>query len=64
MLKLYAGWLDSPARLEMFYTGQLRQSRQPLRAPYGGLDYLTARCGYKLTGQRNSRMFGCQAAVD
>jgi len=64
MLKLYAGWLDSPARLEMFYTGQLRQSRQPLRAPYGGLDYLIARCRYKPTGQRNSCISGCQAAAD
>jgi len=58
------GWLDSLARLEKFYTGQLRQSRQPLGAPYGGLDCLIARCKYKLTGQRSSRIFDCQAAVD
>jgi len=58
------GWLDSLARLKNFYTGQLRQSRQPLGAPDGGLDCVIARCGYKPTGQRNSRIFGCQAAVD
>jgi len=57
-------WLDSLARLEKFYTGQLRQSRQPLRAPYGGLDCLIARCRYKPTGQKKSRIFSCQAAVD
>jgi len=57
------GWLDSLARLKKFYTGQLRQLRQPLRAPYGSLDCLIARCRYKPTGQRNSRISGCQAAV-
>jgi len=43
-LERYVGWLDSLARVEKFYTGQLWQSRQPLEAPYGGLDCLTARC--------------------
>jgi len=37
------GWLDSLARLKNFYTGQLRQSRQPLGVPYGSLDCLIAR---------------------
>jgi len=58
------GWLDGLVRLEKFYTGQLRQSRQPLGAPYGGLDCLIARCRYKPTGQRDSRILGCQAAID
>gem|GEM_PF-3138965 len=62
-LEKYVGWLDSLARLKNFYTGQLRQSRQPLGAPYGGLDYLSARCRYKPTGQRNSCVFGCQAQL-
>jgi len=57
-------WLDSFARLKNFYTGQLWQSRQPLRASYGGLDCLIARCRYKPTGQRNSSISGCQAAVN
>jgi len=51
------GWLDSLTRLKKFYTGQLRQSRQPLGVPSGGLDCLIARCRYKPTGQRNSRIF-------
>jgi len=57
-------WLDSLTRLKNFYIGQLRQSRQPLRAPCGGLDCLIARCRYKLSGQRNSFISGCQATVD
>jgi len=58
------GRLDSLARLKNFYTGQLRQSRQPLGAPCSGLDCLIARCGYKPTGQRGLHTFGCQTAID
>jgi hypothetical protein len=60
----HLGWLDSLTQLEIFYTGQLRQSRQPLGMPHGGLDCLIVRFGYELTGQRSLHIFGNQVAID